>query len=49
MLTNKKKFTVLFLNYMSLKIKVFLAGHANAMVTYYVAKRMCSPMVGVFF
>ena len=42
-----------FLNYRSLKLllRVFLAGHAVAMVIYYAMKRTttCSPIVGQFF
>ena len=42
-----------FLNYTPLKLqlRVFLAGHTVAMVTYYVMERTtsCSPMVGQFF
>ena len=42
-----------FLNYrpLNLLLRVFLAGHAVAMVTYNVMKRntMCSPIVGQFF
>ena len=42
-----------FLNYKPLKLllRVFLAGHTVAMVTYYVMKRTstCSPIVGQFF
>ena len=42
-----------FLNYRPLKLflRVFLAGHTVAMVTYYVMKRTstCSPIVGQFF
>ena len=49
---NKKKFTVPFLKYKRLRLKlgVFLAGHSVAMVTYYVTKIMptCSPMIGQF-
>ena len=34
-----------------LKLRVFLAGHSVAMVTYYVTKMIptCSPMIGQFF
>ena len=34
-----------------LKLRVFLAGHIVAMVTYYVMKKTttCSPIVGQFF
>ena len=42
-----------FLNYRPLKLllRVFLAGHTVAMVTYYVMKRTttCSPIVGQSF
>ena len=42
-----------FLSYkrLKLKLRVFLAGHIVAMVTYYVAKILptCSPMTGQFF
>ena len=42
-----------FLNYnpLKLKLRVFLAGHTIAMVTYCVTKMitMCSPMIGQFF
>ena len=50
---NKKNFTVLFLKYkrLKLKLRVFLAGHSDAMVTYCITKiiPMCSPMIGQFF
>ena len=50
---NKKNFTVSFLKYkrLKLKLRVFLAGHSVAMVTYYVTKIIptCSPMIGQFF
>ena len=43
-------FTVPFLNYkpLNLQLRVLLAGHAVAMVTYYVMERTttCSPIVG---
>ena len=43
----------LFLNYMRLKLKlrVYLAGHIVAMVTYCVTKIIptCSPVIGQFF
>ena len=49
----RKKFTVPFLKYkrLKLKLRVFLAGHSVAMVTYSVTKIMptCSPMIGQFF
>ena len=42
-----------FLNYKPLKpqLRVFLADHTVAMVTYYVIERTttCSPIVGQFF
>ena len=50
---NKKKFTVPFLKYkrLKLKLRVVLAGHSVAMVTYCVTKIIptCSPMIGKFF
>ena len=50
---NKKKFTVSFLKYQRLKLKlrVFLAGHSVALVTYCVTKIIptCSPVIGQFF
>ena len=50
---NKKNFTVLFLKYkrLKLKVRVFLAGHSVAMVTYSVTKIIptCSPVIGQFF
>ena len=50
---NKKKFTVSFLKYkhLKLKLRVSLAGHSVAMVTYSVTKIIpkCSPMIGQFF
>ena len=49
----RKKFIVPFLKYkrLKLKLRVFLAGHSVAMVTYSVTKIIptCSPMVGQFF
>ena len=49
----RKKLIVSFLKYKSLKLKlrVFLAGHSVAMVTYNVTKIIpkCSPMIGQFF
>ena len=49
----KKKFTLPFLKYkrLKLKLRVFLAGHCVAMVTYSVTKIIptCSPMTGQFF
>ena len=49
----RKNFTVPFLKYkrLKLKLRVFLAGHSVAMVTYSVTKIMptCSPMIGQFF
>ena len=48
----RKKFTVPFLKYkrLKLKLRVFLAGHSVAMVTYNVTKTTptCSPMIGRF-
>ena len=50
---NKKKFTVPFLKYkrLKLKLRVFLAGHSVAMVTYNVTKieSTCLPMIGQCF
>ena len=50
---DKKNFTVLFLKYkrLKLKIRVFLAGHSVAMVTYCVTKIIPTylPMIGQFF
>ena len=44
---------MLFLNYKPLKLqlRVFLAGHTVAMVTYYVTKRTatCLPIIGQCF
>ena len=49
----RKNFTMLFLKYKRLKpkLRVFLAGHSVAMVTYSVTKIIstCSPMIGQFF
>ena len=49
----RKIFTVPFLKYtrLKLKLRVFLAGHGVAMVTYCVTKimPMCSPVIGQFF
>ena len=49
----RKKFTVPFSKYkrLKLKLRVFLAGHGVAMVTYSVTKIIptCSPMIGEFF
>ena len=49
----RKKFTVPFLKYkrLKLKLRVFLAGHSVAMVTYTVTKIIptCSPMIGQCF
>ena len=49
----RKKFTVMFLKYKRLKVKlrVFLAGHCVGMVTYCVTKikPTCSPVIGQFF
>ena len=50
--TVRKNFTVPFLKYkrLKLKLRVFLAGHSVAMVTYSVTKIIpCSPMIGQFF
>ena len=48
-----KKFTVPFLKHkrLKLKLRVFLAGHSVAMVTYSVTKIIpkCSPVIGQFF
>ena len=50
---NIKKITEPFLNYKPLKpqLRVFLAGHTFAMVTYYVMERTatCSPIIGQCF
>ena len=50
---NKKNFTVPFLKYkrLKLKLRVFLAVHSVAMVTYSAKKIIptCSPMIGQFF
>jgi len=49
----RKNFTVPFLKYkrLKLKLRVFLAGHSVAMVTYCVTKMIttCLPMIGQFF
>jgi len=49
----RKKFTVPFLKYkrFKLKLRVFLAGHGVAMVTYCVRKMipMCSLVIGQYF
>ena len=49
----RKNFTVPFLKYkrLKLKLRVFLAGHSVAMVTYSVTKIIptCLPMIGQFF
>jgi len=49
----RKKFTVPFLKYkrLKLKLRVFLAGHSVAMVTYCVTKMIptCSPVIAQFF
>ena len=49
----RKNFTVPFLKYkrLKLKLRVFLAGHSVAMVTYSDTKIIptCSPMIGQFF
>jgi len=48
-----KKFTVPFMKYkyLKLKLRVFLAGHTVAMVTYSMVKIIptCLPMIGLFF
>ena len=50
---NKKNFHRAVLKYkrLKLKLRVFLAGHSAAMVTYRVTKIIptCSPMIGQFF
>ena len=50
---NVKTFNVPFLNYKALKLqlRLFLAGHTVAMVTYYVMERTttCSPIIGQCF
>ena len=49
----RKKFTAPFLKYkrLKLKLRVFLAGHSVAMVTYCVTKitPTCSPIIRQFF
>ena len=49
----RKNLTVPFLKYkrLKLKLRVFLAGHSVAMVTYCVTKTIptCSPVIGRFF
>ena len=49
----RKNFTVPFWKYkrLKLKLRVFLAGHSVAMVTYIVTKTMptCSLVIGQFF
>ena len=49
----RKKFTLPFFKFkrLKLKLRVFLAGHSLAMVTYSVTKIIptCSPMIGPFF
>ena len=49
----RKNFDVPFLKYkrLKLKLRVFLAGHSVAMVTYCVTKiiPMCSPVIGHYF
>ena len=49
----RKKFTVPFLKYkrLKLKLKVFLAGHSVFMVTYCLTKitPTCSSVIGQFF
>jgi len=50
---SRKNFTVRFLNYkrLKLKLRVFLAGHSVAMVTFCVTKMIptCSTVTGLFF
>ena len=50
---NKKKFTAPFLKYkrLKLKLRVFLAGHSVAMVSYSVTKIIptCSQVIGKSF
>ena len=50
---NKKNFTMSFLKYkrLKLKLRVFLAGHNVAMVAYCVMKIIptCSQVIGQFF
>jgi len=52
-LVSRKDFTVPFLKYrpLKLKLRVFLVGHGVAMVTYCVTKIIptCSPVIGQFF
>ena len=52
-LYNKKNFHVSFSKYkrLKLKLRVFLAGHSVAMVTFSVTKIIptCSPMIGQSF
>jgi len=49
----RKNFTVLFLKYkrLKLKLRVFLAGHSVAMVTFCVTKMIptCSLVIGLCF
>jgi len=49
----RKNFTVVVLKYkrLKLKLRVFLAGHSVAMVTYCVSKMIlpCSLVIGQFF
>ena len=51
--SDKKKFTLPFLKYkhLKLKLRMYLAGHSVAMVTYCVTKIIptCSPLIGQFF
>jgi len=48
-----KNFTLPFMKYkrLKLKLRVFLAGHSVAKVTYCVTRMIptCSPMIGLFF
>ena len=50
---SRKNFTVPFLKYkcLKLKLRLFVAGHSVAMVTYCVTKMIptCSPVIGQFF
>jgi len=52
-LTLRKNFTMAFLKYkrLKLKLRMFLPGHGVAMVTYCVTKMIptCSPVIGKFF
>ena len=50
---NKKKFTVPFLKYkrLKLKLRLILPGHNVSMVNYFVTKFIpkCSPVIGQFY